>query len=322
MKKLLAILTALMLILFLGACSESTDGDEEINEFEMLSGHLESGSASSLQWVNSLSGWIVNYGDIKDNLSDYFILDIRSSEDFNNLGHLTDAVNSTMAGMFDAVASTTKPILVVCYSGQSASYAHTLLRLKGHEAYVLKFGMSIVDVKYDKWTANCNKYASVGDGSAWVTTASEKLPQFDYPTLSTGKKTAEEILDDRIDAAIAQWGECLTNAQNVADNLNNYNVITYWNLTDADVGGNPFTVLGHFDGAYQVPMKTMKTTQYLSALDPDGTNILYCWTGQTAAATISYLRVLGYDVKSVAFGVNSIIWDDLPAHKWPKPYGE
>ena len=310
MKKFLALMLVFSLFFAFG-CKKD---EEKVNEFETLVNYLESDPGG--QWVNTLSGWILNYNGL--NLDNYFILDIRKAEHFVEPYKLPNATNSTMAEMFDKVAGATKPVLAVCYSGQSASYAHTLLRLKGVEAYVLKFGMSIVNKDLDKWTNNCA--STLGQNAAWVKTASPALPSFDYPELDTGKKDAEDILDKRIDAAVSA-GLKLISATDAINDRANYNIINYWNTSDAGIGGqNPYTVLGHIDGAYQVPMKTMKTTENLKTLDPDGTNILYCWTGQTAAATTSYLTVLGYDVKSIKFGVNAIIWDQLPGHKWPKPW--
>ena len=45
-------------------------------------------------------------------------------------------------------------------------------------------------------------------------------------------------------------------------------------------------------------------------------NVIYCWTGQTSALVMAYLRVLGYDAVSLKFGANSMIYDELTAHKW------
>ncbi|NQT97529.1 MAG: hypothetical protein HQ562_07290 [Candidatus Marinimicrobia bacterium] len=46
-------------------------------------------------------------------------------------------------------------------------------------------------------------------------------------------------------------------------------------------------------------------------------NVPYCWTGQTSALVTAWLTVLGYDAKSLKFGVNSMIYDDLAeAKKW------
>jgi len=311
MKKLLPLLWILSLFIVFGCSDSSEEPPAEVNEFEVLVNYLENGDENYQGWVNNLSGWIVNLSDI--NTADYYVLDLRSEADYNTL-HIPDAVNSTLDEMFDKVQNATKDILVVCYSGQTASFAHMLLRLKGYDAYVLKFGMSIYDSTLDKWTGNCsNKYAADPN---WVTTASPALPEFDFPKLNTGKTEAEDILDARIQAAIYGWkAGMLISADDAMNNRDSYNIMNYWSETD-------YTNLGHINGAYQLTPKTLKTDENLKVFDPNGDNILYCWTGQTAAATIAYLKVLGYDVKSIKFGTNAMIYDQLPGHKWPKPWGK
>ena len=306
MKKYLSLFLVFLLTAFIG-CSSSTD-KEEVNEFDVLVKYLEAGDADYEGWVNTLGGWIVNYGDISTN--DYYIMDFRKQADFDKM-HLDGAVLTTLSNMFEKAATATKPILCVCYSGQTASYAHMLLRLKHYDAYVLKFGMSIVDASLDKWTSNCsNAYA--GD---FVQTASPTLPSFEYPKLNTGKKDGADIMDARIDDAVSAWGSMLVAASDIVPNASNYNIMNYWAESD-------YLAIGHIDGSYQLTPKTIKTDQNLKVFDPAGGNVLYCWTGQTAAATIAYLKVLGYDVKSIAYGTNAMIYDELPGHKWPKPYGK
>lgn len=315
MKKLLSLTMAVVFALFMMSCESSTDPKEDpINEAEVLLNFLEAGDANYEQWVNTLASWIVNLGEI--NTDDYFVLDIRAVADYDTI-HIPGAVNSTMADMFDAVDTynvTNKPILVVCYSGQSAAYSHTLLRLKGYEAYSLKWGMSIYDAYLDKWTGNCsNDYAAHAN---WSTDASAALPTNDYPALSTGSETAEDILDARITAAITAWGTSpglLVTATNVMADPSAYHIMNYWAVAD-------WNTYGHIAGAYQLDPLTLTSDANLSALDPAASNVIYCWTGQTAAATIAYLQVLGYDAKSLKFGVNSMIWDELAGHKWPKPW--
>jgi len=308
MKKILALLTMMALIFAIG-CSKDETKTTTVNEFETLVNYLEAQPATSGQWVNSLNGWIVNYSGLA--LENYFILDLRKDVDYNKM-HLPNAVNSTLPNMFTAVANATKPVLCVCYSGQTASYAHTLLRMKGIEAYVLKFGMSIVADSLDKWTANCsNQYANDPN---WEKTAAPALPKFDPPTLSTGKTAAEEIMDARIDFALGDWGNRLIDASTVMANPDYYNIMNYWTADE-------YNKYGHIKGAYQLTPKTLTKATNLFVFDPAGNNILYCYTGQTAAATIAYLDVLGYDVKSIKFGTNAMIWDVLESHKWPKPWG-
>ncbi len=304
MKKLLALLLTLS-FLFMVGCSKEED---KVDEFDTLVTYLEGQSADYGQWVNTLNGWIVNYSGL--NLDNYFILDLRSSADFNAY-HLDNAHNSTLANIYTAVEGATKPVLCVCYTGQTASYAHTLLRMNGVEAYVLKFGMSIVDASLDKWTGNCsNQYAS---NANWVKTASEALPSYGYPTLDTGKDNAEDILSARLTAATGDWGTRLIGAADVVGNPDNYNIMTYWSASEYDK-------YGHIKGAFQLTPKTLTKDANLSVFDPNGNNILYCYSGQTAAATVAYLDVLGYDVKSIKFGTCSMIWDELESHKWPKPW--
>lgn len=312
MKKLFSLILVVVLALFLASCESSTDPKEEpINEFDVLVNYLEAGDANYEGWVNTMASWIfANVGDSTATYAGYYLLDFRSEADYNTM-HIPGAVNTTLATMFDdADNSGGLPILCVCYSGQTASFAHMLLRMKGYEAYVLKFGMSSYHPTLDKWTGKCtNDYAN---DAKWVTTASPALPANEYPTLSTGMTTAEEILDARIDVAIAAW-PTLTSASDAVTNNTTYNIINYWAETD-------YLGYGHIEGSYQVTPSTLTQAENLSVFDPANTNIIYCWTGQTAAATCAYLTVLGYDVKSIAYGANNMIWDELTAHKWPKPW--
>ncbi len=312
MKKLLYLFLILSLALFFG-CSESDNGGEKINEFETLVDYLENGDPNFEGWINNMAGWVVDYSAIQANLDDYLIVDIRAADDFNQM-HLSNAVNSTMANIFDVVAGETGKILVVCYSGQSAAYAHVLLRLKGYEAYNLKWGMSIVDASLDKWTG---KISDQYFGTAnWVMTASPALPEFDFPELDTGADNAQDILDERIEAALSAWGTRTITAATVMANPAAYNIICYW--PEADYLG-----MGHINGAVRVQPQTLKADENLSVFDPaTGDNVMYCYSGQGSAAAAAYLYVLGYDVKTLVYGANSMIYDHMTKSKWPQPYGK
>jgi rhodanese-related sulfurtransferase len=227
--------------------------------------------------------------------------------------HIAGAINSTMGNMFDVLGKANAgKVLVVCYSGQSAAYAHMLLRLKGYEAYSLKFGMSIYDASLDKWTGNTsNQFANHAN---WVFDASAALPTYDYPELNTGEETGEAILDEQIQYAIDNWSNILIGGGDVINNPDAYAIYNYWGNTD-------YMHYGHIKDAYQLTPNTLSTDANLSALNPNETNVIYCWTGQTSAAMNAYLTVLGYTTKSLKFGVNSMIYDELTGHKWGKPWG-
>jgi len=79
-----------------------------------------------------------------DDLSDFFVLDIRSASDYA-IGHIPGAVNVPFAlvakpeNLVDY--PTDKPILVVCYSGQTAAMTTSILNVMGYDAFSLRFGM-------------------------------------------------------------------------------------------------------------------------------------------------------------------------------------
>ena len=87
-----------------------------------------------------------------DDLSDFFVLDIRSASDYA-IGHIPGAVNVPFAlvakpeNLVDY--PTDKPILVICYTGQTASMTTSILNVMGYDAFALRFGMM-------SWNASTN----------------------------------------------------------------------------------------------------------------------------------------------------------------------
>ena len=59
--------------------------------------------------------------------------------------------------------------------------------------------------------------------------------------------------------------------------------------------------------ALDADLKTLPTNKQV---------VVYCWTGQTSANLAAYLRVIGYDAKSLTYGANGMIYDKLSSHKW------
>ncbi len=88
------------------------------------------------------------------------------------------------------------------------------------------------------------------------------------------------------------------------------NIINYWDESD-------YTHYGHVPGAIQyTPKVDISIATDLKTLPADKTVVVYCWTGQTSANMAGYLRLIGYDAKSLLFGANGMIYDELESHKW------
>ena len=69
------------------------------------------------------------------------------------------------------------------------------------------------------------------------------------------------------------------------------------------------TITYHPEGAvlYHIPGPAdFRSTSYLQTLPSESPIAIYSGTGQESAFYTAYLRLLGYDVKSILFGMNNI----------------
>ena len=74
---------------------------------------------------------------------------------------------------------------------------------------------------------------------------------------------------------------------------------------------------GHIIGATQYEPKTdIALDAALKTLPADETIVVYCYTGQTSANLVAYLRLVGYDAKSLKYGTNGMIYDQMTTSQW------
>ena len=296
-------------------CKDDTT-DPDISEFETLIAYMD-GNAMTVD--DLLAGWIIAPDSLIQVMDDYYIMDIRAGDyhgataadppdditDYDN-GHIESAVLSSLGNILTDAGNADKPIVVVCYTGQSAGHAVMALRLSGKtDAKVLKWGMSGWNPDFDKWSGktatlnHANWVAAPGDIAA--------AEEFDYPEIDTGEGDGADILAARVAYMLEEGfkGVAAVNADvnGVLDTPGDYFINNFWAADDV-------TTYGNIIGAYRIKPLVLEN------LDADATVATYCWTGQTSSMVTAYLTVLGYDAKSLKFGVNSIIYDDLTGHKW------
>jgi rhodanese-related sulfurtransferase len=278
------------------------DYDTSATEFEIL---VEYMTEQSLDLPTLLDGWIVTAQTISDNgLDEYFIMDIRVAGDYDE-GHIPGALNTLLsdAVTFEAANNTSNdPVVVVCYTGQSAGHAVMALRLLGKEAQVLKWGMCSWHSDFaGKWNSNTGDAADAYTGS-WSTDAPPELDSFADPVLDTGLGDGAAILAHQIDTRVLDE----FNAQSIAtvlDDYDDYHLINYWTRDAWDR-------LGHITTSYLAEPGDLHL-ESLDMMDPDGDNVIWCWTGQTASMIAAWLNVLGYDAYDLTFGANGMIHTEL-----------
>jgi rhodanese-related sulfurtransferase len=309
---MLSILFALFLVT---SCNKDEDDPiPQVNESELLATYLEStDSPSKKDYVNTDMPSIMTATDVKtlNETNQVYIIDIRAAADFAT-GHIQNAHNVAIGDILNHIkgvdlAPFTK-VAVVCYTGQTAGYAASLLRLMGYsKVFSMKFGMCAWHADFAaKWNtavANGNTYAS-----QFVATATPKAATGSMPVLTTGKTTGQEILEARV-AVLLSEGFTPASVSNKAvfDNLASYYIVNYWPL-------NQYEDPGHIPGAMQyTPKESIKMATDLKSLPVGKPIAIYCYTGQTSAFLSAYLRLLGYDAKSLLFGGNGMIYDIMTA---------
>ena len=294
-------------LLFITACNK--DDDPEVNEAQVLVEYLESANSPlGKDYVNSDMPSIMPASEVKtlNTTGDVYIIDIRAAADFA-AGHIENAVNVPVASILEHVkginmANYTK-VAVVCYTGQTAGWAVAILRLMGYDkVFSMKWGMSSWNADFDRWTPNIgNAYTSQFTG-----TATAKGPMGNLPTLNTGKTEGMEIFEARVDAVLAEgFDPAKITIATVFGNLDNYYIVNYWPESQ-------YLDPGHIPGAMQyTPKQSIKLSTDLKTLPTDKPVVVYCYSGQTSAFMAAYLRILGYDAKSLLFGANGMIYDAM-----------
>ncbi len=317
LRKLAAFLLMLTLILTFGCKKDNPTEPKKNVEFQTVA------AVGDIYFSNyvTTSGAGVNIGiaDLFTNLqdgntaNDPVILDYRSAADFAT-GRIRGAENITLAGLVERVAtlSKTKKIVNVCYTGQNSSFATAFLNLLGYDSQSLSFGMCGVSTTAgiagtDKWAT---QIAADEFAAQLTATASTATATYTFPELSTGKTTAEDIMKERYKLVTGSW---TISAADVFANPANYFIVNYWPLAE-------YTNPGHIPGAFCFEPKTsLKTDAMLKYLPTDKTIVVYCYTGQTSAQVCAYLQMLGYNAKSLMFGMNGFAYQKMTKSKYTVP---
>lgn len=244
------------------------------------------------------------------------IIDLRSAEDFM-AGHIEHAINLQPGEVLDYFKNTIDPnafenIFFVCNNLDLSGYVTGVVRLLGYSnTYSIRFGMSgwnrEIAEKY--WLANIGNQLL---GKLEYGNYPKNKPG-DFPGIAAQGNTGFEIAWERAEAVI---GEPLENFVITIDkmigNWDNYYSICYW-------PEDKYLSNGHLPGAAQYNPKTsLSRNTQLNTLSLEKPNIVYCYSGQHSLYVTAYLRMLGYDARSLAYGANGFI-HQVMAETEPRP---
>lgn len=236
------------------------------------------------------------------------IIDLRPVAEYAR-GHIQGAVSVAFEALPEYLESKIKPfefdkVILVCASGQVSSYAASLLRIMGYgNVYALRWGMS-------SWNrALAEEYWLKGISAAYEsrleTSDQPAATPGDLPQLNTGLTTGGEILDRRFRQLMSEGSQVaqITAAEVFAD-PGKYYIINFERKDKYESG--------HIPGAVRYkPAGTLGILPEMETIPHDKPVVVYCGTGHNSAFATAYLRLFGWDAKTLVYGNNAFMHDKM-----------
>ena len=227
---------------------------------------------------------------LMDAEEDMLILDIRRAEDYA-AGHLKGAVNLSFftTAISDSLEKLPddKPIMVYCYTGQTASQTTALLNIAGKMAKNIQSGFN-------------NGISKVEGFEAYLETEENLLPDEGYPVDAEIKAALGAYYADKMamdGTPFANFNLAPDTVKTIVDEQNDeYYILSIRRADDY--------AAGHVAGAANIPYG-QGMQEALVTLPTDKKIVVYCYSGQTSSQTTAVLRLLGYDAYSMSGGMGS-----------------
>lgn len=303
------ILTGITLVgvFLLWGCGGHTKQPEkaEANGFDLLIGYIE----KQADFVNSEEApgaigidAVLNYAG-----KNLLVLDLRTPREFDE-GHLSMAVNKPMEEVLPYFEGSIDPgsydtIALISDDGQDAMYATTLLRLLGYNnVFAVRFGMGWHKQLAKKYW---EPFLSSSFESRLVTDPSPSKKTYPYPTITLNSADAYTALQERITTLLASGRKHFTiTGTEVFANPEAYYIINYW--PDDEY------LAGHIPGAIRYsPRTSLSRSTELGTLPTDKPVVIYCHQANLSSSAAAYLRLLGYDARSLSYGANGFMYNLL-----------
>ncbi len=303
MKKIQLLLIGLLLIptLFLTSCDK---GDEnaivETPRFNILKDYVISNDLDIMKINTDKVATAPDLAGLNTFLDTYYIIDIRTLDAFN-VSHIEGAKNVAFTDILkegENAKNVGKPALVVCYTGQTATYATALMKLYGYSnTKALKWGMSSWSPETaTSWNNQFGSNPAQGHAN-WSTDVAPINDVFiETPFINSLSTDGNSILKERVKQVVSEGFKTVANVD-VLENPDGYFINNFF--SEAHYLG-----FGHISGAYRISPITFNDN--FQNLDPNAKIVTYCYTGQTSALITACLRVLGYDAYTLTFGMNGL----------------
>lgn len=240
------------------------------------------------------------------------VIDLRSAKQYSE-GHIKGSVNKKFEDLPAYFENGIKPfeidkIILVSDDGQLSSYTSCLLRLMGYgNVYSMRWGMSSWNSKY----ANSGWLKDVSGRyeANLETKVNERSPALEMPELNTGLTAGDQIGTVRFKKLFEEGSaNVIVTADEVFGNPQKYYII---NLERKDKYEN-----GHIPGAVRYkPEGTLGFPEEMGSIPVDKTVVVYCGTGHNSGFATAFLRLFGYDARTLQYGNNGFMYNKMVKEK-------
>jgi rhodanese-related sulfurtransferase len=278
--------------------------------------------------INSRStlGAFVSAQALYSDLSGYVVLDIRDPQLFAG-GHISGAISIQSSDLLAKVKSIdTAKVILVSQNGQSASYYGGLLRLDGlNNVYILKFGMAGWNSQFATQWNSINGFKPSGY-QYFNAVLYNKSPYTDLPEVNLGssgdiktkiENRIENLLSEKFDDGVTyvdsttsslaifggdafhqgifSLGDSTFDSEYIICYDTAYNYILPGSRNVYSPDHPPHSVLYTY-------YNDLKSIYYLQTIPTNRKIVVYSLDGHQSAFATAYLKLFGYNVKSVLFG--------------------
>lgn len=339
------ILTKVFLILFViifQSCMEDINDPGEIGFSN--AGDLITYFETHGDFINSSENpALISADELYAVVDNSLLLDLRTTSEFSS-GHIQGAINLNISDLIDTLEikdlNQFIKIVIISTTGQKAAYAVSLLRLFGFtNIYSLNYGMGQWNELFAKpwieargdaeysWSFKVNYYSKPPLG--------KKLPTL---SLSDSQGSNMSWIQSRIIAMLTEeaYSRSIGTVQELDDDyvrlhrkFENIALICYSEPDLFDIKrffkdvNPPITWGGHYQTTlYYNPSYDFKASTNLLTLPVNKTFYIYSYNGQRSQYITAYLRLLGYDARSVRFGAISMLYNKLDYSRFDKSFRE
>jgi rhodanese-related sulfurtransferase len=276
--------------------------------------------------INNIIPPVIQAEEVYNNLGNYLILDLRDSITFNN-GHIQGAMKISNDSIYNYVQvnhSRFNKVVMISASGQLAAYYSSLLQIAGFDnIYYMNYGMASWNVLFSAvWMDRISTYNDADIFSHTFYTRSKYSPLPEIKLNSPGESMLD-LLKGRIQLLLKEG----FNEDYYSVNQRSAMTFNYWLNSKSQLftictgpielySTNPFTTNTYhlIESIYfQIfpDPSDFRSTSHLQTIPTDSSIAIYSATGQESAFYTAYLRLLGYDARSILFGVNNIDYNML-----------